>query len=544
VDKINRVQLVRYPHRFLLEFEIPEPGVWLRWLHQGDNDRELVHQPPIPLTVNGQPEDPSNNPRLTAADIIQADLLNKPDNPGYLVIAARYATPGIAPPPGNRVITVAMARQPDATAVIRFQNDNKTAVLPAGYLAKGWRAAVSSWHNENENPGGKYVTNHGDIWISLGAGQSETMESVDQAPTWGEIIGQIKLGKVGPIDTGNVPVSIMGNALYGYVVGIEIDVEPLPETVSQWQNETYDQITAAYFALKQQSDDEKASRPTQLVNLVDAASPAENKEIVTREIKRQVVEMLTGTRFKGRSAIKWDPPYQTAPCTDLPKAAQFAPEIQFLEQSFEWENMTYVLYPYYWADQGRWGDLARIAGNDEDFARFLSAGSARVIVPARPGFEDQVSFYTEFGVIWGGGPVPAPNDPDYLSVAQEIKAQQQRPRDGTPVNAWEVRIPTALIWLENPVGLPANLKPTILLDPYVFSVSPVSGAVGTSVTITGTNLGLKQGSSVVAFNGTVATSTSWSPTLIKTSVPKGATSGEVVVTVNGVAASGGQFTIK
>jgi IPT/TIG domain/Beta-propeller repeat len=45
--------------------------------------------------------------------------------------------------------------------------------------------------------------------------------------------------------------------------------------------------------------------------------------------------------------------------------------------------------------------------------------------------------------------------------------------------------------------------------PTITSLSPTSGLVGTSVTITGTNFGSSQGSSTVNFNGTAATTASW-----------------------------------
>ena len=98
---------------------------------------------------------------------------------------------------------------------------------------------------------------------------------------------------------------------------------------------------------------------------------------------------------------------------------------KFIEQAFEWETMSYICYPFYWADYGRWPQLSAIEGNDQNFADFLRAGSARVVVAARPGFEDQVNFYLQFGILWGGGPMPAPDDPDYLSIADEIKAHNR-----------------------------------------------------------------------------------------------------------------------
>jgi DNA-binding beta-propeller fold protein YncE len=78
----------------------------------------------------------------------------------------------------------------------------------------------------------------------------------------------------------------------------------------------------------------------------------------------------------------------------------------------------------------------------------------------------------------------------------------------------------------------------------ITSLTPVTGGVGSSVTIKGTSFGTTQGPSTVTFNGTVATSiTSWSSTQIKAIVPAGATSGNVVVTVNGVASNGVTFTV-
>jgi len=74
--------------------------------------------------------------------------------------------------------------------------------------------------------------------------------------------------------------------------------------------------------------------------------------------------------------------------------------------------------------------------------------------------------------------------------------------------------------------------------PSITSLSPNSGPVGTSVTITGTNFGSTQGTSTVTFNGVTATPTSWSATSIVAPVPSGATTGSVVVTVSGVSTTG------
>ena len=77
--------------------------------------------------------------------------------------------------------------------------------------------------------------------------------------------------------------------------------------------------------------------------------------------------------------------------------------------------------------------------------------------------------------------------------------------------------------------------------PTITSLFPTSGAPGATVTITGTGFGTTTGT--VTFNGTTATVTNWSDTVITTTVPTGATTGNVVVTVGSVASNGSPFTV-
>jgi hypothetical protein len=75
------------------------------------------------------------------------------------------------------------------------------------------------------------------------------------------------------------------------------------------------------------------------------------------------------------------------------------------------------------------------------------------------------------------------------------------------------------------------------------SLSPSSGPVATVVTINGTNFGATKGTSTITFNGTTAVPTSWSATSIVVPVPAGAISGNVVVTVGGLASPALMFLI-
>jgi large repetitive protein len=102
------------------------------------------------------------------------------------------------------------------------------------------------------------------------------------------------------------------------------------------------------------------------------------------------------------------------------------------------------------------------------------------------------------------------------------------------------------MWSFNASGVNSNgvERFTVVSAPSITSLSPTSGAVGASVTITGTNFGSTQSTSTLTFNGTTATTIgSWSATSIVATVPTGATTGNVVVNASGVNSNGVSFTV-
>src|SRR4029453_888254 len=93
-------------------------------------------------------------------------------------------------------------------------------------------------------------------------------------------------------------------------------------------------------------------------------------------------------------------------------------------------------------------------------------------------------------------------------------------------------------------GVASNgLSFTVQVPPTLTTLSPNNGPVGTSITVTGANFGATKGSSTITFNGPTATPTTWSNTSIVVPVPAAATTGNVVVTVNGLASNGLNYTV-
>jgi hypothetical protein len=85
---------------------------------------------------------------------------------------------------------------------------------------------------------------------------------------------------------------------------------------------------------------------------------------------------------------------------------------------------------------------------------------------------------------------------------------------------------------------------TLTPAPSITSLAPNTGAVGSVITITGSNFGSTQGNGGVKFGTLAATISSWSSTSIVATVPSGAATGSVVVTAaGGVASNGVTFTV-
>ena len=259
-------------------------------------------------------------------------------------------------------------------------------------------------------------------------------------------------------DKVSLAVSLAGAS--SAAVSAEVKCQLRPEALAEWQNTVYDLLLDSWrtwdreWRLQQQ----ETLGPQPQLSAVDARSPARNLQVIVEELKRQVIAwLLDEDGFSGRDAMQppGDPPppwqhYSTA------RAREVAPVIQFLEQGLEWGNLTYVPYPYFWARDSKWDDLTAIEGTDPAFAAFLRAGSARVVVPARPGFELAILHWLIYQQPFLGDPLPLPNKDLYVSVAAEIRDLTRPPDDGDPGDCWETRLPTTLMWLEEEAVLPQN----------------------------------------------------------------------------------------
>jgi len=435
VNKVDRAQVYRYPNRFLLEFQLPEPGAWLKWM-QGVTRPPAPEMPPL-FTIDGT----KATAKLSVADVTETT---------YADLGKRYGVKAMTPPPAPILrpgVNVNIAESEDTTLPIKFVSHDKF-VTPDGYRAVGWQARILSWHN------GGFGNQGCSVRVAVGGGPSGLIV-VGQ---WASMDDSVS----GSLDnlTGPVAIGVMADTPWGLTITMSIECHRLDAHLRKWQQSVYDMLVDGYTEKREAWERAVRGEKDDASIRVEGSNPLRTRLTIATELKKHIVELLISPQLVGVDALTEST--EGEPSINVPAMRGLAPIVSFMEQAFEWENLTYVLYPYFWGARDGWRDTAAATGTDPELAAFLSAGSARVIVPARPGLEQVVHFFLYTGLAWGGLQAPAPDEEGYLSIDKEIRALQLGAADGIAVGeSWEVRLPTTLVVLQADGVLPTNPNPQV-----------------------------------------------------------------------------------
>jgi hypothetical protein len=234
-------------------------------------------------------------------------------------------------------------------------------------------------------------------------------------------------------------------------------------TYTAWQLQTYDKIAAAYLALQTVYDQKvAAAQQTAEDAKVRGQNPDINRATEHTELKKLCITMMTGQHFSQFHAVT-DPTDAPAhhPEIDVLEALSEGPIVQFFEQAFEWEQMTYLFYPYFWGRKAHWVKTMGLDDPDPLFTTFLTAGSCRVVVPVPVAYVDAVLYLLQSPAtdlaskVWRGGDPPTLDSDLYVSLAQEFRNRTDDLAGATPEgDPWEFTLPTSLIWLQPDSTLP------------------------------------------------------------------------------------------
>lgn len=498
LDKVYEAQVFNYGKRQMFDLMIPEPASYLWHLEETSltQQAELPAAPDLltiaPLQLKFEPgdvQDPNHYTRLAAK--YGASGLTLPP-PLHRRVTAKYVAPtglatsneasegGIAvAPPTVLEFVIPPGYVPETAHIYSLiRSDNVNGVLVsfaiatasehqkmkpalAGTLRAGSQEGDDS---DVEHPGGNI--SEGQIFI---AGKHTQLEftfpslDVDYASE-----SKLQLG-LHLVETAN------------HAILCEVEFKRTDKHLEAWKLQTYDTIRSAYEDRRLEHADEVARIKAEFeARKVEedrklGTPPSARRQIIVTELKKQCIAILRQQWFTEPSPMRSTEP----PTFEFGVAQRIGSLVRFFEHAFEWDQIQYAFYPYFWARRSEWEARFRKEDPDYEFQQFLQAGSARVVLSVRPGFEAAVSYFLEHdGALWEGRGEPTISDPLYWSIVEEIRERSSARVDAIPVGEpWEVRLPTTLILLRPQDATPFLPEWQRVAD-EPWSWTPVEGTTG------------------------------------------------------------------
>ncbi len=355
VDKVHEVQLFHYGTRLMMEFFVPEPALGL--LDAPKKDRRS---------------------RLAPFDIAPKDI----NHGNYMCLTRLFGAVDVEPPPARFIeVGFAWASTPDEAADENKSEDTRadTISIPAGYRPVTCSAYTYAllMQGSSETFGVCVIVAGRKIIEQVGVPYNEKTIVLDPAFAW----------------PNGVPVSF---AMHGHfdrtaTVQIRIRCERTTRAWQAWQLRTWEQLRVAHERLASDLEAdalvaESTSMPeAEASSLRDAAA----RDLERGELRRWCIQSLRGRPFDF-DAVSTVGDHQELVGSRV--EAQ-APVTNLFEGAFDWDDMSYFLFPYYWGRRSAWRFRRALQHPNARHQDFLRAGAARCIVPVKPGYEERMLAY-------------------------------------------------------------------------------------------------------------------------------------------------------
>jgi len=464
VDKIYRNQVVNYGKRLMYEFMIPEPAAFHNMAVENKTNtyaaEELI-KPVDPRTVEGG---------LALKDFTKVSEVT------YPYWAAIYNAEVEAMPLSEIAVgeSFSIISHPAGAKIGETESNagNGKITIPEGYYTY-WAIGYFSASGDNDYDGNILSLTIGD------ASDKYTQQLYGY---------EMKYEKEISAFVNEVPVSFtLGNHVAGNLVAT-VKCKLGDQAKKQWQIETFNAIISAYEdRLKEYNDKLAELKAAQLSKA--KMNPLFYRQIENTVLRKNCIEYMISHDVLGKESLLQGtslPDFRVQ--YDNPGLETYSAKIRFFEQAFEWDLMSYIFYPFYWANRQNWKELYNVEEFDDPvFRAFLQSGMARVIITVRPGFEEAVNWYMATGQVWNGGQVPTIDDPLFVSIVKEL----QQP-EGVVEETWESRVPTSLTVIQagtiglNVEGLPCDkdCEDNLLFDS---DGNPVLDENGNQMSVIGQN---------------------------------------------------------
>ena len=420
LDKVFTNEVWSYGKRTMYEVVVPEPaaGVIAGATSPVTQTPHLVEKP-YPLSVSVGTLDPA-----TVASL-----------------CAQYGvTEDIEPYPEPALASVSFTNSSDSSSHDNFYAETKEIDIPPGHqLVDGWLTVRA--RGEENTPM---------IGVTLAsASQRVFTQNIknDECPS-GPLPITFATDQLGST-VKKLQAAIAADDYSSFAVTVTVRTKPSSATIDKWRRAAFAAIRSAYDAKLAEWREYQATLDFENPTISDklfGRNPSSTRALISQELQRLAIEVFRNQSLN-MDLINDGAAGDVVPRADFQSLAETAPEIMFLSQAFEWQNMTYVLYPYFFGRRRDWALKLSFASGDETMIQFLKCGAARVQVPVRPGFEAAVDHYMMTGEPYFGGGMPHIGDELYLPYVDEARAAFGVTLDGThhADMDFKVTVPTSLV---------------------------------------------------------------------------------------------------
>jgi hypothetical protein len=470
-----RVRLYRYGLRLTYDIAIPEPGATLRESYALIDIYQK--QAAIPFEFN----------------LKSTDISTDPNNPNYYqTLANNYQLANPPQPPDLQIKKMEQYVSPD------YSNNDASIMgsfeisLDSGY------EIVSMRHNTNFS----FYNNRA---VRFDIFEDDQPARTPRAPNTTDSFPGNFPNYVGV--EGKVGITYGGRGLFTVSIDVYYTLRLKQSGIDQWRDSMW---SALYNAARDAYNANQQAIMAQIQILKDQMSNVdtltlrreENEEIMKGVLRwllgpsfdfmPQSVAQLFATAAAGQVAIGGvtfpSPPSPPSPyltygldftgnelglssTTDWSNVVQYGEMVKFINEAVEWENVLYFLYSYFWDVPPSWDFIRGIRHEDARRQAFLRAGSARVVLTIRPGYEtDWLAFVDTLKLN-----SQLRHDHPYLTIAQEIQDYDNTNYPG---------IPPANPASPNQVSASSNANIAASPNPVTISVDSSAGFVpGSIVTI-------------------------------------------------------------
>lgn len=419
VNKISKAQMYNWGKASVIDLILPEPAALYKKLFEKKFDKIIPIEPK--MAINSPNKITPENYKDLATEYKLFDL---PEPPKQIIQGSVHFDGGTGEP--KHIIR----KGSYVWSGSGREYNSSTVDVPDGYFIEGMYA--------QDFGSGSVLFNGHSIYGQLVVEINSSAISIDSDGNGNGSISNTHY-------EGSQTMNLTGVNVTWFKIDIKVNFQLKPEKMLKWQTEifsifsdTYEKKLEEYKKELKEYEDSKEEFEAKVEQEKKERynkNPFILRELEKQELKRMAISYISCQFYDQFDAMK----NKVEPCgypeMNVKEAYEEGLFVQFFEQAFNWNLMTYIFYPYFWGKKCGWPKSVKEEATDLIFEKFLQAGSCHVQIPIRPSHHTLVQHFIDFGEVWqGAGEPPLPNDPYYVSIAQEIKEQFQNfntEREGT-----------------------------------------------------------------------------------------------------------------